>query len=261
MNADILERIVRSWDDQQAAYIAHREQRFDIMLDAIAHRVGSSPECGQDGAGLVVLDLACGPGSLSQRILDRFEGARVIGIDYDPVLLRIADSWLSARHPGRFTAVDADLAGEWPDAIGADPIHIAVSSTALHWLHPHQLVGLYAQLGRLLPEGGLFLDADHLRYDPDAQPFLTAGAAADDDRTQRHAHEHGAVTWDQWWERAVAIPGLGALREERERRFADRPPPPYAPLDLHLSALRTAGFRETGVLWRFWDDVVVLARR
>lgn len=59
----------------------------------------------------------------------------------------------------------------------------------------------------------------------------------------------------------VGVLDLGTLREERERRFADRRPTPDAPLELHLSALRTAGFREADEVWRFWDDVVVLARR
>jgi len=261
MNAMDLEAIVRGWDEQQGAYITHREQRFDIMLDAVARLLGESSDFGEDGAGLTVLDLACGPGSLSQRVLDRFPAVQVTGVDYDPVLLHIARGWLGTRHPDRFTAVDADLAGDWTRAVAVDPIHVAVSSTALHWLAPHQLVALYGQLGRLLPEGGVFLNADHLRYDGRTQPFLSAGAAADDARTQQRAYERGVLSWDEWWEKATTVLDLGTLREERERRFADRPPTPDAPLELHLSALRTAGFREADEVWRFWDDVVVLARR
>ncbi len=261
MNANFFDTLVQSWDDQQAAYITHREQRFGIMLDAIAHLLGTSSEFGEDGSGLTALDLACGPGSLSQRLLDRFPAVRVIGIDYDPVLLRIAGTWLERRHPGRFTAVDADLAGAWTETVESTPVHVAVSSTALHWLAPHQLVAVYERLGRLLPEDGLFLNGDHLRYDARGQQFLAAGAAADDARTQREAYADGVLTWDQWWDQTASAPELAALRAERERRFADRPPTADAPLELHLSALRTAGFREAGVLWRFWDDVVVLGRR
>lgn len=35
------------------------------------------------------VDLACGPGSLSQRLLDRFPRVRCIAIDLDPVLLAV----------------------------------------------------------------------------------------------------------------------------------------------------------------------------
>lgn len=256
-----IEQLIRSWDSQQAAYITHREARFEIMLDAIAQLLTASDRFGEDGAGITVLDLACGPGSLSQRILDRFAGIRVIGIDYDPVLLTLARTWLGERHGDRFVGVDADLAGIWRASLPDEPVHVAVSSTALHWLEPAELVALYAGVGELLSPHGLFMNADHLRYDPDSQPFLTGIAAADDARTQNVAHSQGAQTWDEWWAGAVSLPVLGAKQAERARRFADRPPTPHAPLELHLSALRAAGFAETGVLWRHFDDVVVLARR
>lgn len=257
-----LERLVRDWDEQQAAYIAHREQRFAVMLDVLGRQCAASSTIGAGGKGLVVLDVACGPGSLSQRILDRFPRARVIGLDYDPVLRSIAQEWLDERHPRRFRSVDADLAAaDWHRALEGEKVTTAVSSTALHWLEPAQLVAVYSALGQVLPADGVFLNADHLRYDPRAQPFLAEAAAADDEQTQSEAHERGVKTWDQWWEDAVAIDRFAAHAAERERRFAGRPPTPHAPLELHLHALRTAGFAETGVVWRHFDDVVVFARR
>jgi SAM-dependent methyltransferase len=259
---DAISHLIRRWDDQQAAYITHREQRFDIMLDVIAHVCAATPGLESDGTGLTALDLACGPGSLSQRILERFPRARVIGIDYDPVLLALAGAWLGARYGDRFTALDADLAEPgWEAELPERTTHVAVSSTALHWLEPAQLVALYATLGIVLPPDGVFMDADHLRFHPATQPLLSALSAADDERTQHAAHSQGVQTWDEWWTDAVALRELGRHKAERDRRFADRPPTPHAPLELHLSALRTAGFSETGVIWRHYDDVVVLGRR
>lgn len=259
---EALEQLIRSWDDQQAAYITHREQRFEIMLDVISRHCEFSEEFAMDGTGLTVLDIACGPGSLSQRILDRFPGAHVIGVDYDPVLLSIAQAWLGSRHGSRFAAIDADLAApDWTVRLPAGAVHAVVSSTALHWLDPAQLVGVYAQLGTLLAPGGVFLNADHLRYDPSTQPFLHQAAAIDDELTQRRAHSSGSLTWDEWWTDAISIESFGQHRDERDRRFANRPPTPHAPLELHLHALRTSGFAETGVVWRHYDDVVVFARR
>ena len=260
MNVTI-ERLIHAWDDQQAAYITNREQRFDVTLDVIAHVCSTSANFGDDGAGLTVVDLACGPGSLSQRILDCFPAVTVVGIDYDPVLLTLASTWLGERHGSRFIPVDADLAAPGWESTLPEGIHVAVSSTALHWLEPAQLVALYGTLGRLLPAGGVFMNADHLRYDTVAQPTLSDLAAQDDERTQRAAHTRGVPTWDQWWTDAVTPPRLAAHGAERTRRFADRPPTPHAPIDLHLAALHTAGFAETGVIWRFYDDVVILGRR
>ncbi len=38
-------------------------------------------------------------------------------------------------------------------------------------------------------------------------------------------------------------------------------PPPKVTAEFHLEALRTAGFRETGTVWRYLDDVVLCAVR
>lgn len=262
LSVSAAQRLVDGWDAQQAAYVTQREARFAIMLDVLARLAearGLSPESGD---GLVVLDIACGPGSLSGRILDRFPAARVIGLDYDPVLLALAEAWLRGRHGVRFVAVDADLAAaDWTDRVPALGLHAVVSSTALHWLAPGDLVSCYLAMGKLLPEGGVLLNADHLRYHPDRQPFLAAAAAYDDERTQREAHSRGVLTWDRWWKEATAHAELAQHAEERERRFAGRPPTPHAPLELHQSALVAAGFAETGTVWRLYDDVVVFARR
>lgn len=259
---DAVDGLVSRWDAQQAAYITHREARFEIMLDVLARTMEQTDGVSPDGSGFVVVDLACGPGSLSRRMLDRFAGIEVIGVDLDPVLLSIAAASVGRAHPERFTAVDADLADRgWTTRLPRTPVGAAVSSTALHWLEPAHLVGLYGTLGELLREGGVFLNADHLRFDPASEPFLTGLARFDDERTQESAHADGVQTWDEWWEEAVAVPEFGRHAALREERFADRPPTPDAPVGLHLQALRAAGFAEAGLVWRHYDDVVVCGRR
>ncbi|HEV7625916.1 MAG TPA: class I SAM-dependent methyltransferase, partial [Streptomyces sp.] len=70
-----------SWDRQQECYLPDREERFRVMLDMVEALVG--PEAR-------VLDLACGTGSISDRLLRRFPAARSTGVDLDPALLTIA---------------------------------------------------------------------------------------------------------------------------------------------------------------------------
>ena len=55
--------LLESWDKQQTAYIAHREERFAVMLQALADQIGTN---------FTFVDLGCGPGSLTQRVLDAF---------------------------------------------------------------------------------------------------------------------------------------------------------------------------------------------
>jgi len=135
-----------------------------------------------------------------------------------------------------------------------------LTSTALHWLSPGQLLGVYQAAAGLLPPGGVLLNADHLRFD-DRTPTLRGLADAHDRQTQRDDFAAGALDHAAWYAEAEREPELADLAVEREERFADRPPQPLSPLELHLAALRTAGFAETGTVWQYLDDYVVLARR
>ncbi|MFF7140721.1 class I SAM-dependent methyltransferase [Streptomyces nodosus] len=243
--------LLERWDAQQSAYVAHRELRFQSMLDVLRLALPES---------FHVLDLACGPGSLADRVLRAFPGARVTAVDYDPVLLRIAGGVL-ADHGDRATVVDTDLVrADWAEPLAGERFDAVVSSTALHWLSPAQLLRVYTALADLLPPGAVFLNADHLRYGPEHE---TLGALSErhDAEVQRTTFAAGADTWDDWYELAVAQPGMPPLAAEREQRFADRPPQPLSPLHFHLSALRTAGFAEAGTVWQYLDDYVVFARR
>ena len=64
-----------SWDRQQEWYLPDREERFRVMLDMVEALVGPAPR---------VLDLACGTGSISDRLLRRFPDAVSTGVDLDP---------------------------------------------------------------------------------------------------------------------------------------------------------------------------------
>ncbi|MFI5844019.1 class I SAM-dependent methyltransferase [Catenuloplanes sp. NPDC051500] len=238
--------LLESWDRQQEAYIAHREQRFDVMLDVLRMTCGDAP---------AVLDLACGPGAISDRVLTAFPQARVVAVDYDPILLRVAGGALGER----VTLVDADLtAPGWEHAV--PPVDAILSSTALHWLSPTELSAVYATAARLLRPGGVLLNADHLRYGP-GNPALREVAERHDARTQAAAFAAEALTYDEWYAAAARRPELAELVEERAARFAGRPPQPLAPLAFHLAALEAAGFTETGTVWQYLDDYVVFARR
>ena len=72
----------------------------------------------------------------------------------------------------------------------------------------------------------------------------------------------GVDDWQGWWSALAAEPGMSELFAERERRFPDATHDETAPIfDLHIGALRDAGFREVGVIWQRLDDRVLLAVR
>lgn len=245
--------LLRQWDAQQAGYITRREQRFTVMLDVLAAAV--RPDA-------LVLDLGCGPGSISARVTARFPEMRCIGIDYDPALLRLGQSAaVEEGRAGRLRFAEADLTDPaWVRALDGERPDAVLSSTALHWLPAPVLVRLYGDLAQLLVPGAVVLNADHLRADTGRELFARL-ATRDDEATQRADREAGAATWDEWFALLAADPSYAHVMIERARRFADRPPHPDLSLGFHVEALHVAGFAEAGSIWQHLDDYVVLARR
>src|ERR1700727_3669740 len=99
---------LRRWDAQQEGYVPEREARFSVMFDVLDELLPES---------FVALDLACGPGSISQRLLDRFPAATAIAVDIDPVMLAIGRGALGTVD-GRLRWGEADLeAPGWLEAL------------------------------------------------------------------------------------------------------------------------------------------------
>ena len=240
------------WDRQQTRYLPHREERFATMFDAVEALLP---------ANFVALDLGCGPGSLSQRLLERFPEARVIAVDQDPVLLAMGHGALGDIG-GRLRWVDANLRDpSWREHLGAESVDVALSTTALHWLPADQLVRLYADLGTLIRADGLFLNGDHMAYAPGMEPFTRIREMVDQ-REEGAAEQEGAESWRGWWDALRAEPALAGLFAERERRQTESAHGDFElTYDLHAAALRNAGFRSVGVLWQRFDDRVLLAVR
>ncbi|MEV4192919.1 class I SAM-dependent methyltransferase [Streptomyces toxytricini] len=235
-----------SWDRQQEWYMPDREERFRVMLDMLEALAGPTPR---------VLDLACGTGSITDRVLKRFPGATSTGVDLDPALLTIARGHFAGD--SRVSFVTADLKDpEWTEALPHDRYDAVLTATALHWLHGPQLAVLYRQLAPLLPEGGVFMNADHMP-DP-STPRINAAERAHRHAGMDRAKAAGVPDWAEWWALAAADP---VLAEPVKRRFeiygehADGDTPDAA---WHARALREAGFAEARTVWCSPSDALVL---
>ncbi|HKN07125.1 MAG TPA: class I SAM-dependent methyltransferase [Thermoplasmata archaeon] len=244
---------LRSWDAQQQSYMPNRERRFAAMLDVVGAAVPKH---------FTALDLGCGPGSLSVRLLRRFPSARVIAVDYDPVTLRIGRGALGS-FGGRLTWVDAKLGtSHWTDHLPRRRIDAAVSTTALHWLSEASLRSLYRDLGRLLPRGGIFLDGDHIPWGPRSRGLNRLAQTVRRQRSRGAPRNQECSAWLEWWQRAEKLPALRPYFDERKRRSAEHPKHVESPpLEFHVRALRRAGFREVDVIWQSLTNRVLFARR
>ncbi|MGG8407434.1 class I SAM-dependent methyltransferase [Streptomyces sp. 12297] len=235
-----------SWDRQQEWYMPDREERFRVMLDMVEALVGPAPR---------VLDLACGTGSITDRVLKRFPDATSTGVDLDPALLTIAEGYFAGD--ARVSFVTADLKDpDWVSLLPHDTYDAVLTATALHWLHSPDLEVLYGQLAPLVRTGGVFMNADHMP-EP-ATPGINAAERAHRHAGMDRARAAGALDWADWWALCAADP---VLAEPTRRRYeiygehADGDTPSDA---WHARTLREAGFTEARTVWRSPSDALVL---
>ncbi|MGL5808872.1 MAG: class I SAM-dependent methyltransferase [Nocardioides sp.] len=233
--------LVAAWESQQEVYIAQRETRFELMLDLID--VLLRP----DGP-LRVLDLGCGTGSLSSRVLSRVPEAHVTALDIDPLLLALGRSSRSAT-PRQPEFIEADLrADDWEASLPFPAYDAIVSSTALHWLTGPQLAALHRRVRRLLVPGGVFLNGDYL---PASRPWgrLTEAVREVGVRRESVATAAGALSWEAWWEEVARSACFAEEFEAHNELFAGQERDVAPSLSFHLESLREAGFVEVELVW------------
>lgn len=224
-----------------------RGRRVDEILRALrAHLNGP----------VSILELGCGPGTMTARVLDRFPKSRVVAVDTDPVLLRVGAEALH-RYQRRVTWVLADLREKsWSFELPTRRFDAAISSLALHWLEEDEIRGLYRGLYPLLRSGGLLVNGDYL---PSSQLKVPRNAAESPRGPQRGGADVRAfkAAWRSWWRALVGEPSMRDVLEERRLRMPGKIPPrrttgPPIPVSLaaHRRALRDAGFQESTVSWQ-----------
>ncbi|MEU8673451.1 class I SAM-dependent methyltransferase [Streptomyces sp. NPDC048560] len=224
-----------------------REERFRVMLDMVEAVVGPEPR---------VLDLACGTGSITDRLLKRFPEATSTGVDLDPALLAIARGTFEGDE--RVSFVTADLKDpSWTERLPFDSYDAVLTATALHWLHSEPLAALYGQLGQLVRDGGLFMNAD--RMIDAGTPRINAAERAHRHAGMDRARAAGVLDWADWWALAAKDPVLAAPTAERFEIYGEHADGDMPSAQWHARTLREAGFAEARTVWASPSDTMVLA--
>ena len=232
------------WDAQQEAHNPDRPQRFDVLADLVEAATAGRPDP-------LVLDLACGPGSVTRHLLDRLAGSRptlrIVALDVDPVLLQIAAGTIG-REPA-VQLVEADLReADWATTTAIDPtaggrrFDAIVTATALHWLPPADLERLYEDLAQLTRPGGLFADGDHVPLEgvPNLRRLTEEiGEQQSAPRlAQEGAYDSGGVVAG-----ARRDPAFTESLARRRRRFSVTHPAEFIPPEnWHIERLVRGGF-------------------
>ncbi|MFC7882410.1 class I SAM-dependent methyltransferase [Streptomyces sp. NPDC057376] len=236
-----------SWDRQQEWYMPDREERFRIMLDMVEALVGPAPR---------VLDLACGTGTITARLLARFPQATSTGVDLDPALLAIAERTFAGDE--RVSLVTADLKDpDWTAKLPYDSYDAVLTATALHWLHSEPLAALYGRVAEVVRDGGVFMNADHMI--DETTPRINAA-----ERAQRHAgmdaaKAGGALDWSEWWQLAAKDPVLAGPTARRFEIYGEHADGDMPSAQWHARVLREKGFGEARPVWCSPSDTLLLA--
>ncbi|GAA3375435.1 class I SAM-dependent methyltransferase [Streptomyces sannanensis] len=237
----------QSWDRQQEWYMPDREERFRVMLDMVESFVGPEPR---------VLDLACGTGSITDRLLRRFPKATSTGVDLDPALLAIAEGTFEGDD--RVSFVTADLKDpEWASKLPYGSYDAVLTATALHWLRNEPLAVLYGQVAGLVRDGGVFMNADHMK--DEGTPRINAAERAHRHAGRDRAKAAGALDWAEWWQLAAKDPVLAEPTARRFEIYGEHADGETPSADWHARTLREAGFDEARTVWRSPSDALVLA--
>ena len=128
------------WDPPQ--YARYADERGRPFHDLMGRVVSTEPR--------VVVDLGCGPGSLTLTLAERWPDAHVVGVDHSPQMLTTA----RAQDPHeRVEWVEGDLR-TWDPATLDAPADIVVTNAALQWVPGH--VALIERWVAALRPGGWF---------------------------------------------------------------------------------------------------------
>lgn len=235
----------RTWENQQSIHKRDRELRFQLILDHVDQLAGPPAR---------VLDLGCGPGSLTRRVLARFPRAQVVALDIDPLLLHLAAGAFATD--ARVEIVRRNL--DDPDwAAGLTPgFDAVVTTTALHWLSPAALERVYRGAAELLRPGGVFANADWMLIENER---LRSAAHDLHQAHLRSAFDAGAESCDEWYHRAYGLPPYQGLWAERERVLAHWDGDLMRSASWHLDLLRRSGFAAADLVWRRGNDALAIA--
>ena len=129
----------RSWDRLEELYVPERERQISALVDTVEAVCPAAP---------TVIDLGCGPGTVSRRLLERVPSARSVAVDIDPALLTIASATFGDDK--RVQIVPADLRDpEWTRCLPEPEADAVLTATALHWLPEDAVGSLYRAASRV----------------------------------------------------------------------------------------------------------------
>lgn len=218
----------RTYLDLADVAVPGRREQIDVLLSLVPAR----------GDEFTVVDVCCGDGTLSEALLDRFSGARLLALDGSDVMRDEARQRL-ARFGERAEVREFSLERQqWTELI-PESTRCVVSSLALHHLDDAGKRDLFRALARRLERGAALLIADIV-------------APASDIVRKSHRETWARAAREQ----SLALTGSDSLYQRTSNEgwgyydgVADDQIDTPSRLPDQLKWLQQAGFREVDCFW------------
>lgn len=208
--------------------------KYDEMLDVLVGCIAS--------ANNRILELGCGTGELSLKVLERYPSATIVAVDYSARMLDFARAKIeSAGYAARWTGIELDF-GEWannPNFSGlGDKFNACISSLAIHHLEDEMKLKLFQRIRESLNASGCFWNAD---------PLLAESAGMKD--IYQAAREDWALSQGETLAQIRANVGTSVS-------YGYSNPDRLATLSAQLEMLGSSGFETVAVPWKYYGMAV-----
>ena len=205
---------------------------YDEMLDAIALCVPPETK--------TILELGCGTGELTIKVLKQCPEAQLVAVDYSPRMIEFISDKLS-DHQDRLKTIQLDF-GAWAnDELKSDignNFDAVISSLAIHHLSDEMKGKLYEKIASSLKPNGRFWNAD---------PLLPEFSELSE-------------IYQQSRERWAAKQGLDLETVRSKVGKSDTQgyssQDQLATIDTQLAMLKNAGFSQTAIIWKYYNIAV-----
>jgi ubiquinone/menaquinone biosynthesis C-methylase UbiE len=235
-----LQNWIERYDRMQEKYLVKRSERFDLIVRLIKS-VCPNPK--------LIVDLGCGTGSLTIRLLEEFDLAKVYAVDLDPAILLLAERRLK-HFKNRVQIVRSDITKmDWDRCRGADTVF---SATALHWLKAEDLEAVYQQIHKILRKGGIFLNADH---SGSSNNLIQRYWESNREQMLREQTQ-SADDWEGFWQKFLSEFGDDARIERQKALGPWQGAEEGMPLQWHFQKLEQCGFEYIDCFWRCDCDAI-----
>ena len=215
--------------------------KYDEMLEAIVRCVPYTSRR--------ILELGCGTGELSVKILNRCQDAQIIALDYSPRMIEAARKKMQlAVYEQRWNGIEADF-GEWANNpekfdIGTE-FDACVSSLAIHHLGDEMKAKLFQGIAKSLKSGGCFWNVDPIL--PESPVLAEVYQAVREEWAQKQG-----TTMEEVRSRLASNSDSVDYSSSYGYSSQDQ----LATLDTQLQMLAKAEFKTVAVPWKYYKFAV-----